>query len=210
MPLSCVFLALQKACLVGMDFPFTLPLPFMREQDYVTFVTWFFGVYPTPEMLRDTVRDRKRRTDIETRTPFAPTNLRLYRQTYYGIRDVLAPLVSKGIAVALPMQSAISGIPWLVEICPASSLKAARYYLPYKGTTNAHHNARLALLSWLETKQRVHLPPDIRQAAADNTGGDALDSLLAAAIAARLLFEGSLLTAPAGDIHYRREGYVYV
>lgn len=50
-------------------------------------------------------RELKRVTDKESHTPFSPYNLWLYRQTYFGIRDLLRPLVHDGLVSVLRMQN---------------------------------------------------------------------------------------------------------
>ncbi len=57
----------------------------------------------------------------------------LFRQTYYGVLDLLKPLVRTKKASILPMQEAMPGLPRLIEICPASTLKAHNCYSSYKG-----------------------------------------------------------------------------
>ena len=71
----------------------------------------------------------KRKTDEETSTPFSPYNLRMFRQTYFGIKDILAPLVIDKIACVLPMQQPEQYKPWIIEICPASTLKNLNPYI---------------------------------------------------------------------------------
>jgi hypothetical protein len=102
-------------------------------------VTSFSERYPDAEAFRAICREQagdrelKRVTDVETRTPFCVYNLRLYRQTFYGIRDVLGPLMRTGSVSVLPMQPADPQKSWVVEICPASTLKSKGLYVPYKG-----------------------------------------------------------------------------
>jgi hypothetical protein len=52
----------------------------------------------------------------------------LFRQTCFGIRSVLAPLVRDGLVSVVPMQRPAADKPWLLEICPASTLKARNLY----------------------------------------------------------------------------------
>ena len=55
--------------------------------------------------------------------------LRLYRQTYFGIRDVLYPLARDQQVCVLPMQSVLPDRAWILKICPASTLKRENLYL---------------------------------------------------------------------------------
>ena len=69
--------------------------------------------------------------------PFAAYNLRIYRQTFYGVRDVLAAAVARQAAAVIPMQEYAANKAWIVEACPASTLKSLGVYRPYKGATKA-------------------------------------------------------------------------
>jgi hypothetical protein len=65
--------------------------------------------------LRALRRELKRRTDIETATPFSPYNLRLYR-THYGLRDVIALLVRSDLVRVY--DEAADRVPRLIETAP--------------------------------------------------------------------------------------------
>ena len=114
---------------VGFDFPFGLPSALLNGGTWTEFVASFPSRFPTPELFRSRCwkragdRELKRVTDEVAVTPYAVYNLRLYKQTYFGIARVLAPLCGSGRAVAPPMQRRRSGVPWLLEVCPASTLK---------------------------------------------------------------------------------------
>ena len=103
------------------------------------------------------VGDRKelrRRTDIEAAAPFSPYNLRIYRQTYYGIKELLGPLVSKNLVNVPPLHDSGDGVPWLMEVCPASTLKASGLYGSYKDARGSVE-AREFILRALEESGRV-------------------------------------------------------
>lgn len=144
----------------GLDFPFGLPRPLLEgAESWEAFVLSFPGNYPGADAFRQRCRARhppgelKRETDRETKTPFAPYNLRLYRQTYYGIRQVLYPLVRDGAACVLPMHARCPGRAWVLEICPASTLKWAG--LPaqqYKARTVEGRRTREAILAGIEAR----------------------------------------------------------
>lgn len=205
----------NPAAAFGLDCPVGLPQALVPERDWIEFASGFAQRYPTAQAFRADCRraaagrDLKRVTDIETRTPFSPYNLRLYRQTYHGIRDVLAPLVAAGQAVALPMQAMRDGVAWLLETCPASLLKRAGWYRPYKGTGRAQHAQRRAILKAVEKADSVAIPSRaMRKALIDEPEGDALDSLLAAVAVWRAIRNGAL-REPVTD-SYRLEGRVYL
>ena len=215
LPVLCAWLAAQGPCAVGLDFPFGLPRPLVDAPDWVSFVADFPVRFRSPEAFRDWCRDRsgrrelRRRTDIETRTPFAPYNLRLYRQTYWGITALLAPLVARGAAVALPMQPAAPGLPWLLEACPASLLKRLGEYTPYKGRGVRRRDARVHILETLRARERLHKPRKaIVERIVDDSGGDALDAVIAGLAAARAV-EGGYRPVEDRSGDYAVEALVY-
>jgi hypothetical protein len=138
-------------------------------------------------------------------------NLRLYRQTYFGIRDVLHPLVRDHLACVLPMQRMLRGRPWVLEICPASTLKHCGLYLPgYKRGGDAGCAARERILEGLEATGSLDiLSSDLRARVLSNRGGDALDSVIAALATFRALRDPALLVVERSAA-YALEGYVYV
>lgn len=161
-------------------------------------------------------------------TPFSPYNLRIYQQTYFGLAEVVHPLVNGGRALALPMQKqdpkdkAI-----LVEVCPASTLaherqsdneqwselveKNAKRNPSYKKGNVEHTRAiRERILSYFEGKYSLSFAGDeLRARVLDDVEGDALDSVIAAFAAYRAL-NGGFVTTPADRRAYRIEGYVYL
>jgi hypothetical protein len=84
---------------IGLDFPFGLPRELVKMDTWEDFALSFPDRYASPEVFRETCcattdgSELKRVTDRESHTPFSPYNIRLYRQTYFGISDVLAPVV---------------------------------------------------------------------------------------------------------------------
>ena len=208
------FIAGEKACAVGLDFPFGLPASLMGTPSWDDFIHSFPNRYPSPQQFREQcVRtagggEQKRATDIESRAPFSPYNLRLYRQTYYGIRDVLHPLVRDGQACVRPMQRAQSGKPWLFEICPASTLKRLSLYAPYKGRTKAHSLARKRILGELEKNGGLSVPSSARAILIEESNGDAPDSVIAAWTTFQALRHPEHLTAR--DNAHVLEGRIYM
>lgn len=208
------FIAGEKACAVGLDFPFGLPASLMDASSWDDFIHSFPNRYPGPQEFRAHCMrtaggaERKRATDSESRAPFSPYNLRLYRQTYHGIRDVLYPLVRDRQACVLPMQRAQSGKPWLLEICPASTLKQLNLYRPYKGSTRAHHLARRYILSTIGARRDVSISRATQPMLLSDSNGDALDSVIAAYVASRTVRDPERLT-PQDRLH-TLEGYIYI
>ena len=209
------FIAAQPDSAIGLDFPFSLPRALLGEDGWPRFVESFPERFPTPESFRAACRaasggaELKRVTDLECRTPFSPYNLRLYRQTYYGLRDVLGPLARRRRVCVLPMQPARPGRPWLLEICPASTLKRANLYGAYKGKTPRHRSMRARILGWLRTEGGLSLAPAAtRSAILADADGDALDSVIAAWATFRAAREVDHRVLRRNGT-YALEGYVY-
>ncbi|SFM45895.1 hypothetical protein [Methanolobus profundi] len=172
-----------KDAVFGIDLSFSLPEPLM-EESWEDLVLSFPSKYPSAEQFRESCRsmaggkELKRISEISSKVPFSVYNLRLYRQTYFGIRDILHPLVRDDLACILPMQKAKSEKPWLIEICPACRLKKEEMYIPYKGKTDDRQNARLRILEYFLGKGLV-IPSSLQEKAIQDTEGDALDSIIA-------------------------------
>lgn len=184
------FIARQRNAAFGLDFPFSLPAPLIAVADWQSYVLSFTDRYATAEAFRQACRtaadgrELKRLTDRVSRVPFGAYNLRLYRQTYYGIGHLLAPLLRGRSAWVLPMQAPAGDKPWLFEICPASTLKAANLYPPYKGRGRAFRAARSDILHELVARGALMPPaPTLEERILENCGGDALDSVISAVAA---------------------------
>lgn len=185
------YLGAQSDAVIGCDFPVGLPKKLVREADWLGFLARFAKRHGSADAFRADCRKRsngrelRRPTDIAARTPFCAWNLRLYRQTYHGIADVLAPLVAAGRATVGPMQPPADGRAWILETCPASVLKRLGLYRPYKGRTAALARSRGAILGALVEHGALGKPaPKLRARIADDRGGDALDAVIACLAAA--------------------------
>jgi len=172
--------------------------------------------YPSADALRAACRqavggrELKRITDRASHAPFSPYNIRLYRQTYYGIRDLLHPLVRDRAVSVLPMQEPQPDKPWLLEICPASTLKKrGLYQSSYKGRGEQKREARVRIVEALERQEDVLVPRDTRTGLIEDSGGDALDSVVAALAVSEALRHPDF---PTVEHHraYAVEGYIYV
>ncbi len=203
-----------KDAAFGLDFPFGLPAGLLQEKSWERFARAFPERYVTPEEFRESCRrsaggrELRRVTDVQSRTPFSPYNLRLYRQTFFGIRDLLAPLVAQQAACVLPMQRALPGKSWIIEICPASLLKRERLYLPYKGKAARRRTVRARIVEDFENKGVLLTTPEVRRTILADANGDALDSVLAALCTFRALQSPAGLF-PSNHPAYAVEGYVY-
>lgn len=229
------FILSSSVSAFGLDFPFSVAQRAIRLRypSWEAFVLAFPGDYPSPDAFKATMKAigltaieqssdilkitsgghekiLKRRTDVDAQTPFAPHNERLYRQTYYGIHDVLAPLVRYGRARILPMQEPVVGIPWLIEICPASTLKLGQLgplYLTYKASASGARDHRARVLMALENQGVWFEQARVRSKVLADDHGDALDSVIAAYATWRALQEPTSLMAR--DDQERIEGRVY-
>ena len=178
-------LACREDALVGLDFPFSLPGELIDAPDWSGFARDFTTRHPDAEQFRESCRQRtggkelKRRTDRRTATPFCAYNLRLYRQTYWGIAAVLAPLVGNGRVAIVPMQRRPGASVTLAETCPASTLKRLDCYRPYKGRDPALAVSRRNILDRLR-REGMRIDDELSTSAIEDRGGDALDALVAA------------------------------
>ncbi len=210
------FIAGEKNSIFGVDFPFGLPRELIKEKSWEDFVLHFPENYTDSGEFRSKCRkpaigrELKRITDIKSKTPFSPYNLRVYLQTYHGISNVLHPLVKEHQACVLPMQNALPDKPWLLEICPASTLKKLlqiKKLLSYKGTGDQHYKARGLILDELTGTNQLLIPRLVRSTAKDDSGGDALDSIIAA-YSTFHAYLNHFKVEPKEN--YNLEGYVFV
>ena len=210
------FIAGQNNAAVGLDFPFGLPKELVKESSWEDFVKVFPEKYDDPDTFRDTCRmaasgkELKRCTDLEAKTPFCCYNLRLYKQTYYGISEVLAPLVIEEKIRVLPMQTPEPDKPWVLEICPASTLKQFDLYKTYKKNTEEQRETRSHILSELELRGRLKFTDEsLRNKVLSDSRGDALDSMIAAFTTFKVVQNPESII-PQKHCDYMLEGYVYL
>ncbi len=206
--------ASERSAIFGLDFPFGLP------RDLVGGRTWEEVVALVAQQVNAEAfrsfcvraspgREVRRVTDRQARTPFSPYNVRVFRQTYHGIAGLLAPLIRSGLASILPMQCPDDRRAWILEVCPASTLKALGLYRPYKGRSDRCRAMRRAIVETLERIGPLRIADGTcRTMMLEDDGGDALDSVVAALGVCRTL--RSLSAAPTSDPAYAVEGYVYV
>ena len=207
------FISKQKDSIFGLDFPFGMPKSLVKEESWKQFVSSFEDIYTTPEEFRRLCtlgsggKELKRFTDIEAKTPFSPYNLRLYKQTYFGIRDVLGPLIKNNRVCALPMQKRLPGRAWVLEICPASTLRRENLSLSYKGRGETKRTARVKILDGIKKTGVLNIKKSaLRTTILENRGGDALDSVIAAFATFRALKNGFAFDK---NSPYGLEGWVY-
>lgn len=211
------FVSGHPDALFGFDFPFGLSARLAAGcADWEDFVLNFPARYADPHQFRQRClaeaegREIKRHTDEASRAPWSPYNLRLYRQTYWGVSGLLSPWVRTRTACVLPMQIPLPGRAWVVEVCPASTLRSLGLYRRYKRRDEAGCAVRAAVLAGLEAgRELVVASGEVRRLVARDAAGDALDSVVAAFAAWRALRRPSLLTVTKSSA-YALEGYIYV
>lgn len=211
----CALIAREQEAIFGLDFPFGIPVQLLEVTSWDDFVRVFPERYPTPQHFRSACyiaaggREIRRLTDRESGTPWASYNLRLYRQTFYGISAVLAPLVTRGSVSVLPMQSAQADRAWLIEICPAATLKRHDLYMPYKGREARHRRARRDILEAIRCLAPARFTNiTLQDTIIEEKDGDALDSLVAAWATWHVLQQPAKLEDRSHPL-YVLEGYVY-
>jgi hypothetical protein len=195
---------------VGCDFPFSLPRDLVTARTWRSFALRYAAEFADAESFRSIMRSRhnavehKRMTDRIAGTPFNSYNLRLYRQTWWGITGVVSPLVRAGRAIVRPQQRVRADKPTLIEVCAACTLKSIDLYPAYKGTEAKHRKARQRILDHLIGRGALAAPSRaMRRLLLDNDGGDALDAVIGAVATAR----ADLAKEP--DAFERLEGKVY-
>lgn len=189
-------IASRPDVLTGLDFPFSLPAMLLGGRSWQAFVCQTMPKYPDAETFRSDCftragrREIRRTAEAEAKTPLAAYNLLIYHQTFQGMTQFIAPLVSGGQAAVLPMMDERAGKPAMIEICPASTLKAWQGNLGnvgYKKSSKrksakdrASQMARRRGIADELAARGVSINAASRDLAIEDPGGDALDALLAA------------------------------
>jgi hypothetical protein len=195
---------------VGCDFPFSLSRDLVKARSWRSFALRYAADFADADTFRGLMRaqqdtvEHKRMTDRIARTPFNAYNLRLYRQTWWGIAGVLRPLVAARAATIRPQQKLSPGKPVLIEVCAACTLKAIDLYPSYKGRGDSPRKARRRILEGLIERGALATPARrMRSLLLDNEGGDALDAVIGA------IATGQADLSQEPDAHQRLEGRVY-
>ena len=217
------FLASERRAVVGLDFSFGVPHRVTDAEDWRAFVREF-DFESINDMTDTYVRRTRERTDGE-RTYLkratdeeagasSPYGFVVAAQTYYGIRNVLRPLACDDRVSVLPMDDPEEDRPWLCESYPAATLRERD--LPderYKndGTYPNARDRRERIVAGLREAGVAFADEGIMTTALADSGGDALDSIVAAFAVSRALRE-ERPTAPrrASDERTLLEGRIYV
>ncbi len=212
-------IASSGGCLWGLGFPFGFPLEVAGAwgEQLELVGSWGDDAYGLGlELVRRSEegfgrKHLRRLTDLEHRAPHDPYHYRVIYQTFFGMRDVLAPLLrTPGTAVlpfryrCLPTASRV-----VVEACPATTLDRLglprrNYKRPQGGAlTFKEKEVRREILRGL--RAHVALSEHRRRVTARDPGGDALDAVLAA-LGAALAFGEADHGGIAAHPRYRLEG----
>ncbi|WP_255150657.1 DUF429 domain-containing protein [Halorarius halobius] len=203
---------------VGLDCSFGLPRAVADAESWRALVDGFGDRFDAVDRLKGDCAERakrrtggertylKRATDARTGAQ-SPYHWLVAAQTFYGIRDVVAPLASEvSVEPMAPSPDATS----LLEAYPAATLRALG--LPsrrYKndGDHPGAHERRETILEGLR-EWGVSLANGVERVLLDDTGGDALDAVVAAVATARAAREE--FAVEDTDAYDPLEGYIYV
>ena len=208
-----VHAAIRRADVVGLDVPFGLPAAVHDRESWAS-VASMIADNPDPQTLQKDCVERAvettsgeqrylRRVTDEDRGALSPYHWIHAAKTYYGISEVLQPLVADEAVRIEPLQDG-PGTP-ICETHPTATLRDIG--LPtrgYKDDTDRSRTRRRTIVEGLQmTPLAMH---GIEDHLLEDVGGDAIDSLLAALAAWRASRNEF---SPAGEFD-PVEGYIYV
>ena len=214
----------SNQALWAIDFPFALPLEILDDgftfRDQLAWLNdqpddaYAFGrVCVDRALARGHGMHVRRDTDKETKTPFDCYHYRIICQTFYGMRNVMAPLHRTKGTIIPPFDRLDRDFDRaVVEGCPGSTLK--RWGAP-------HHSYKQPAGGPLEPKRlknrklileairsRVTLADPFVRKIQRNGGGDALDAVLAA-VGGWESWQNTDPTALRKHPRYSREGRIF-
>jgi len=205
----------ETTCFVGIDTSFSIPSILIKETTWVAFIHKFPTRYNSAEDFRKQCliatngKEYKRMNNTKIRSPFSSYNLRMYRQTYYGIKYILYPLLRDNAACILPMQTYTPSLTSIIEVCPANTLKELSLYTSYKGETNVHLGARANIVKQLIFDKHVNFQNEsLVTRIIKDSQGDALDSVIAAITTAKTAIAIKTGKVKTG-MEKMLEGYIY-
>ncbi|MDZ7746308.1 MAG: DUF429 domain-containing protein [Halobacteriales archaeon] len=206
----------------GLDVSFGLPRPLVpgdAVESWPALLRWFAEEFADSDgkAMQADLKQRarasavdgielKRQTDGPTGAS-SPYSFITRYQTLHGIRDVLAPLVLDDRVGVEPMDPTEVG-PTLCEIYPAATLRALG--LPderYKGGTHTGEPERREEIVAGLREWGVAMGDDLAGRLIDESGGDALDSVVGTVAVARAVESGFTVES---DRYDPLEGYIYV
>lgn len=216
LPALTRFLGGLDGAAVGLDFPFGLPDEVVAAEEWTEVLRRLPGWADDPADLARQCADRASlegddaelvRDTEEPLGAMSPYNSRLCDLTFYGLRDVLRPLVLADAARAVPMQPPAGGRPTLMEVYPAGTFeRLGGHEVRYRGDGEDARQRRAENLDRL-LETGATLADGVRETVLDG-GGDALDAVVAAVAAHHHARDPADLRT--GDADRRLEGHVYV
>ena len=168
------------------DAPFSLPIEtldaFEVPHDWLAMARWM-AAFGSPRGWRHDVRtihrkEPKRVCDASEATPMAPMNLRVFKQTWTLICEVLLPLAEAGVHIEPLVNRAQESRMVVCEGCPASVLR--RFGWPSKGYKGQGDPPRVVRATILERLPSVgvRMTDALAREAMDDPEGDLLDAIL--------------------------------
>lgn len=171
---------------IGIDFPFAIPEVAINvvfnENRWDNFAESQRWSNLDPENFRDQCtnmcHNELRDTDAIHRAD-CPHSIRVHKQTYYGISEILEPLLQRNVSVA-PLINTNRNVT-VLETYPAATLArennlfASRYKTRSSTKDRRRHNVQE-----LAQHPNLNLSNISTRKIIDNTAGDALDSMVAA------------------------------
>lgn len=189
------------------DAPFGMPIPTLDacgvDHDWEASVRWLAS-FTDPRDWRRSVRQRirkepKRTADRASATPLAPMNLRVFKQTWTAMVELLGPLAAEGVRIE-PLAGPIASSVTVAEGCPASLLKrAGDSARGYKGRESTHRVRREEILEFARRRLGLGIEESVARRCIEDPGGDDLDAVL--------LTLDPLVTVPPAEALV--EGWVY-
>lgn len=168
------------------DAPMGIPLPTLEacgvEPDWEASVAWLAS-FRDPRDWRRAVRkisrkEPRRVADRAAGTPLASMNLRVFKQTWTAMVELLQPLLEAGVRVE-PMAGPFGSSVVVAEGCPASVLKrAGDSARGYKGKGDPPRQRRAEIVARMRSDWGLTLDREIANRCITDEGGDDLDAVL--------------------------------
>lgn len=187
------FIRKSDAAVVGMDFPFSLSESSVETEKWEEFLERFANTFSGEDIesypgIYDSDSEQRRETDFRFggQSPMSP---QVQYQVFYGLRDVLYPLVTEDSVRVLPMQNSDASKPSLLEVYPAATFGTERLYrIGYKENTQESQKRRRVNAEGLQSHDKVLADDEVVETATQSH--DALDSFCAAFAVSRAIREG--------------------
>ena len=177
----------RGASLWRIDAPFGLPLETLESHalgdSWIECARWMRS-FESPRAWRTALRDRSRREprrlcDRASATPMAPMNLRVFKQTWSLVCEILLPLADAGVRIE-PVHAGTRDVV-VSEGCPASALRLRGWPCRgYKGRGEPPRAVRREILGRLQAELAgiATIDRDSFDAAIADEEGDLLDAML--------------------------------